>query len=116
MVERHRDAGAEAMVAEGPPGHRPADIAGRLGDQPSLVQKLVAFEDQLLVPRSGRQPKGEPKPFLAQPPFGLGRSLGRPPDEAILDPAQRVGLAVAPVLPREIAVPAVPRRIGRTGA
>src|SRR6267154_41499 len=96
MIERHRDAGAQAIAGE----RRPPEVAGRLGDEPRLVQELVAFEDQLLVPRTCRHPEGQPEPFLAQPPLGFGRGLGRPTRQPLLDPDERVGLAVAPILPR----------------
>src|SRR5436190_11431620 len=37
MVERHRDAGAESVASGSWAGHRPADIARRLSDQPGLI-------------------------------------------------------------------------------
>ena len=57
---------------------RPAEIARRLGDEPGLVEQLVAFEDQLLVPRRAVQAEGHAHALLAQPALGRVRRAGRP--------------------------------------
>src|SRR5205814_5824976 len=115
MAKRHLSAGADAL---GPPtqyARRRAEVARRFGDEPRRVEQLVTFEHQLFVPRTGGQTEGEPEPLLTQPPLGLGGGILRPSVKSILDPRKRLGLAFAPVLPWEIAVPTLPHSLGRAG-
>src|SRR6516164_2164860 len=71
MIGRHRYAKHQPVARQG----QPPEIAPGFMDQACLVEQLVAFEDQLLVPRPG---EGEAEPFRAQPPFRLARGLPRP--------------------------------------
>src|SRR6516225_6210167 len=104
VIGRHRYAENQTIARQG----RPPEIAPRLLDQPRLVEQLIAFEDELLVPRSG---EGETQPLYAQSPFRLTRCLPRPCAETRFERRERRRPPGAPVLPREIAVPALPRRL-----
>src|SRR5207237_8951622 len=73
------------------------------------------FDSHLRAPRAGGRSEGEPEPLLTQPPLGLGGGILRPSAKSILDPRKRLGLAFAPVLPWEIAVPTLPHSIGGAG-
>jgi hypothetical protein len=62
------------------------EIAPAFLDQPGLIEQLVTFENQLIVPRWS---KGEPDPLFTQPPLGLVRSLLDPPAEALIERRKR---------------------------
>ena len=105
MVGRHRRSEGRAVSV----WDRAAEYPPRLRDQAGLVKQLIALEDQFLVPRGA---KGKPQALGSQPALGIaGRALG-PSGEAVFERRQRRGLAGSPVLPREVAVPVLPHRLG----
>src|SRR5262245_4320751 len=90
---------------------RAPTIAPTLLDQPGLVQELVAFENQLLVPGAS---KGEAETLLAPPPLHRVSGLSRPQTEAVFERRERRRLTGAPILPREIPIPALPSSFCRS--
>src|SRR5579871_3980965 len=90
---------------------RPAPlVAPSLGDEPRLIQKLVALEHQLLIPRGG---EGQPETLAAQLSFAITRCALGPARKPFFKRTQRRRLAAAPNLPQEMAIPALPQRIKR---
>jgi len=59
------------------------------------------------------QAKGDPHPLLAQAALVIGRRRCGPGGQPGFDRGQRCGRPLAPILPREIAVPVLPDRLGR---
>src|SRR6185312_3718412 len=103
MIDRHRHAARRL-------GRRRAfaAVAHALRHEAGFVEKLIAFEYALFVPARAAEAEIEAQPLLAEL-----AALRRPLAQRRLQRGDRLGPAAAPVLPREIAIPALPRRIGR---
>src|SRR5260221_12169506 len=100
-------------------GDRP--LPAPLGNQPGLVEELVALQHELLVPAAGAA--GNTYSAFAEiegdalPPLVPHRRLGRRLDPLPESQQDRLGderrRAATPILPREIAVPAAPSGVMR---
>src|SRR5262249_22421502 len=85
-----------------------------LRNQPSLIEKLVALQGELLVPRTAGQTERDVDAVLALAPR---RAVAlRPCTQTGCDhPLDQGGRAGAPILPRQEPVPALPVRIALAG-
>src|SRR5665648_952456 len=110
MVQRH---GPAKLGHVAPLVRRGAAVALRLLDEPRLVEQLIALQHLLLVP-AGADAEADLEPFRSpQSPRGVIRRWW--PLGPFLQPRldfvrQDLGLAVPPVLPRQIRVPGRPMR------
>src|SRR5215831_19021742 len=87
-----------------------------LGDQPGLIEKLVALQREFLVPGTARQAKSDLDAVLAVAPCRAVAGPFRPPTQARCDDPRHQGRrAGAPILPRQEPVPALPAWIALSG-